>query len=190
MRFYVRDEKLRHERRLQKPTFWQFRTFEVFENIYDPSKWWTFCSIESLTTRVIIWQIIAHQMTVNDQNWLFLVIHTVHGRRHPNQDSNRTMVLSFLTLNESFLVISSAKFLRILPRNSCHVNGSVIFASSPAAKMIDLDLTSRASPTTATKLDIFVNRITLFNFHGKPLFIGTFEYLINLEIQEFSSFQF
>ena len=51
--------------------------------------------------------------------------------------------------------------------------------------MIDLDLTSRASPTTATKLDIFVNRITLFNFHGKPLFIGTFEYLINLEIQEF-----
>lgn len=51
--------------------------------------------------------------------------------------------------------------------------------------MIDLDLTSRASPTTATNLDIFVNRITLFNFHGKPLFIGTFEYLINLEIREF-----
>ena len=65
------------------------------------------------------------------------------------------------------------------------MSGSVIFASSPAAKMIDLDLTSRASPTTATNLDIFVNRITLFNFHGKPLFIGTFEYLINLENREF-----
>ena len=136
MRFDVSDEKLRHERRLQKPIFWHFRTFVVFENIYDPSKWWTFCSIESLTTRVIIWQIIAHQMTVNDQNWLFLVIHTVHGRTDPNQDSNQTMVLSFLTLNESFLVkgLNFSEFLKISPRNSCHVSGSVIFASSPAAK--------------------------------------------------------
>ena len=69
-----------------------------------------------------------------------------------------------------------------MSQNFYHVSGSVIFASSPAAKKIDLDLTSRASPTTATKLDIFVNRITLLNFHGKPLFIGTLEYLINLEI--------
>ena len=104
MRFYVSGEKIRSWKALTKTDFWHFRTFVVFENIYDPSKWWTFCSIESLTTRVIIWQIIAHQMTVNDQNWLFLVIHTVHGRTDPNQDSNRTMVLSFLTLNESFLV--------------------------------------------------------------------------------------
>ena len=64
----------------------------------------------------------------------------------------------------------------------------MIFAASSAAIKIDLDLTSRASPTTATNLDIFDNRITLFNFHGKPLFIGTSEYLINLEIQEFPNF--
>ena len=60
-----------------KTDFWHFRTFVVFENIYDPSKWWTFCSIESLTTEgwlsdrlsLIKWPL----MTKIDFSWSFIL---------------------------------------------------------------------------------------------------------------------